>query len=159
MTDPGVASGDFVTVVPCCGTINNRGDMVAFSCGLAGCRALIRQESGWVDLNSLVEPGTSMYLCERGLHQRSWTNRRFRIHGGRTASRISCDAFAPRLSSPYCGRCVMQRPDHWPYTSYGQKRNFTPLAVKCCDLLQDLRTLFIDTTNQKRLIPRDIAQK
>jgi len=63
MTDLGVASGDFVTVIPCCGTINNRGDIVAFSCGAAGCRAMIRQNNGWVDLNTLVGPGTQLYLA------------------------------------------------------------------------------------------------
>ena len=63
MTDLGVASGDFVTVIPCCGTINNRGDIIAFSCGAAGCRAMIRQKNDWVDLNTLVGPGTHLYLA------------------------------------------------------------------------------------------------
>jgi hypothetical protein len=63
MQDLSVASGDFVTIVPCCGTLNNRGGIVAFSCGSNGCRAVVRQGDEWVDLNTLVVPGTTMYLA------------------------------------------------------------------------------------------------
>jgi probable HAF family extracellular repeat protein len=64
LLDLGVPGGDFVSVVPCCNGINNRGDIVGFSCpGPTGnCRALIWFGNKWVDLNDLVLPGTALYL-------------------------------------------------------------------------------------------------
>lgn len=63
MQDLGVPSGDFVAVAPCCGTINNRGDIVGFSCpGPKGnCRAVLWRNHKWTDLNDLA-PGSPMYL-------------------------------------------------------------------------------------------------
>jgi probable HAF family extracellular repeat protein len=63
MQDLGLAEGDFVTVAPCCGTINNHGDVVAFSCpGPFGlCRAMLWKNHEWTDLNTLV-PAGSAYL-------------------------------------------------------------------------------------------------
>jgi probable HAF family extracellular repeat protein len=54
---------DFVSVIPCCGSVNNRGEIVGFSCpGPAGtCRALLYSDHKWQDLNALTLPG-SPYL-------------------------------------------------------------------------------------------------
>lgn len=64
MQDLGVPSGDFVAVAPCCGTVNNREEVVGFSCPgpLGSCRAVIWRDSAWMDLNTLVLPGSPMYL-------------------------------------------------------------------------------------------------
>lgn len=63
MQDLGVPSGDFVAVAPCCGTLNNRGDVVGFSCPgpLGACRAVLLRNQKWADLNDLA-PGSPMYL-------------------------------------------------------------------------------------------------
>jgi probable HAF family extracellular repeat protein len=62
MQDLGVAHGDFVTVLPCCGTIDNHGNMAGFSCGPNGCRAVVYGDHRWTDLNTLIRPGTGLYL-------------------------------------------------------------------------------------------------
>ena len=62
MRDLGVAAGDFVTIVPCCGSISNRGEMVGFSCGPNGCRAVVYSDQGWVALNKLTLPGSPLDL-------------------------------------------------------------------------------------------------
>jgi probable HAF family extracellular repeat protein len=63
MQDLGVPSGDFVAVAPCCGTLNNRDDVVGFSCPgpLGTCRAVLLRNQKWTDLNDLA-PGSPMYL-------------------------------------------------------------------------------------------------
>jgi hypothetical protein len=63
MQDLGLPAGDFVAVAPCCGTLNNRGDIVAFSCPgpLGTCRAVLYRNNKWTDLNDLA-PGSPMYL-------------------------------------------------------------------------------------------------
>jgi len=64
MQDLGVPDGDFVSVVPCCNAINNSGDIVGFSCPgpMGNCRAIVRRNNQWVDMNELALPGTSLYL-------------------------------------------------------------------------------------------------
>jgi len=63
MQDLGLPARDFVAVIPCCGTLNNRGDMVGFSCPgpLGTCRAVLLRNHTWLDLNDLA-PGSPMYL-------------------------------------------------------------------------------------------------
>ncbi len=63
MQDLGAPAGDFVAVAPCCGTVNNRGEIVGFSCpGPQGnCRAVLWRNHKWTDLNDLA-PGSPMYL-------------------------------------------------------------------------------------------------
>jgi hypothetical protein len=63
MQDLGLPTGDFVTIVPCCGSLNNRGDIVGFSCPgpLGTCRAVLYGNHEWTDLNDLA-PGSPMYL-------------------------------------------------------------------------------------------------
>jgi uncharacterized membrane protein len=64
MKDLGVPAGDFVAIAPCCGTINNSGNVVGFSCPgpLGTCRAILWRNNGWTDLNDLVRPGSQLYL-------------------------------------------------------------------------------------------------
>ena len=64
MQDLGLPSGDFVAVVPCCGTLNNRGDIVGFSCPgpMGTCRAVVWRNHTWTDLNDLLLPGSPMYV-------------------------------------------------------------------------------------------------
>jgi probable HAF family extracellular repeat protein len=63
MQDLGLPSDDFVAIAPCCGTLNNRGDIVGFSCPgpLGTCRAVAYRNHTWTDLNDLA-PGSPMYL-------------------------------------------------------------------------------------------------
>jgi probable HAF family extracellular repeat protein len=64
MRDLGVPANDFVGVAACCHTINNREEVVGFSCpGPFGtCRALLWEENVPIDLNTLVTPGSPWYL-------------------------------------------------------------------------------------------------
>jgi hypothetical protein len=50
-------------VAPCCGTVNDRGEIAGFSCtGPNGnCRAVLYRNNKWTDLNDLA-PGSPMYL-------------------------------------------------------------------------------------------------
>lgn len=63
MQDLGVPTDDFVAIAPCCGTLNNRGDIVGFSCPgpMGTCRAVVYRNHTWTDLNDLA-PGSPMYL-------------------------------------------------------------------------------------------------
>lgn len=63
MQDLGTVSGDSVSVAPCCNTINNRREIVGFSCpGPMGiCRAFLWQGKQPLDLNALA-PGSPLYL-------------------------------------------------------------------------------------------------
>ena len=62
--DLGVPEGDSVSIIPCCNSINSRGDIVAFSCpgSREVCRTEIRRDGKWIDLNTLALPGTNLYL-------------------------------------------------------------------------------------------------
>ena len=64
MRDLGVPSGDLVAVIPCCGTINDRGDAAGFSCPgpMGSCRAVLWRNNAWTDLNTLLSPGAPLYL-------------------------------------------------------------------------------------------------
>jgi hypothetical protein len=64
MQDLDLPANDFVSVAPCCHTINNRGDVVGFSCPgpLGGCRALLWEDSVPIDLNTLMSAGSPWYL-------------------------------------------------------------------------------------------------
>lgn len=63
MQDLGTVSGDFASAAPCCHTINNRREVVGFSCpGPNGtCRAFLWQGKEPLDLNALA-PGSPLYL-------------------------------------------------------------------------------------------------
>jgi uncharacterized membrane protein len=65
--DLGTPEGDFVSVAPCCSTVNNRGDIAGFSCPgpLGTCRAVLYTNNRWYDLNELTLPG-SAYLTGVG---------------------------------------------------------------------------------------------
>jgi probable HAF family extracellular repeat protein len=58
MGDFGAFPGSFVTVPPCCNTINNRGEIAGFSIEANGTRALVWQGKTPVDLNTLVPKGS-----------------------------------------------------------------------------------------------------
>jgi probable HAF family extracellular repeat protein len=64
MQDLGLPANDFVSVAGCCHTINNRGDVVGFSCPgpLGGCRALLWEDNVPIDLNTLMSAGSPWYL-------------------------------------------------------------------------------------------------
>ena len=59
-------NSDPVNIIPCCGTINNRGEMVGFSCPgpMGNCRAIVWFEADQapVDLNTLIPAGSAWYL-------------------------------------------------------------------------------------------------
>ena len=63
MQDLGTVSDDFASAAPCCHTINNRREVVGFSCpGPNGmCRAFLWQGKEPLDLNALA-PGSRLYL-------------------------------------------------------------------------------------------------
>jgi probable HAF family extracellular repeat protein len=63
MHDLGTIIGDFASAAPCCHTINNRHEIVGFSCpGPNGmCRAFLWQGKDPLDLNALA-PGSPLYL-------------------------------------------------------------------------------------------------
>lgn len=63
MQDLGTVPGDFASAAPCCHTINNRREVVGFSCpGPMGmCRAFLWQGKDLLDLNVLA-PGSPLYL-------------------------------------------------------------------------------------------------
>jgi probable HAF family extracellular repeat protein len=60
----GTLPGDFLSVAPCCNTINNRGQVVGFSIpGPQGSgRAFIWQNGVMADLNTLIPAGSPWYL-------------------------------------------------------------------------------------------------
>ena len=62
MQDLGAFPGAFVTVAPCCKTINDRGEVVGFAIDPSGFRALIWQNNVPVDLNTLIPAGSGWYL-------------------------------------------------------------------------------------------------
>ncbi len=64
MQDLGVPDGDFVSVTPCCSNINSRGEITAFSCPgpMGSCRAVLWSDHVWTDLNTLLLPGSPLYL-------------------------------------------------------------------------------------------------
>ena len=53
---------DFVTIAPCCRTVNDRRQVVGFSCGPSGCRAFLWQDNTLMDLNDLIPAGSGWYL-------------------------------------------------------------------------------------------------
>jgi len=54
MQDYGAFSGAFLTVAPCCKTINNSGEVVGFAIDGNGPRALVWQDKKPVDMNHLI---------------------------------------------------------------------------------------------------------
>jgi len=62
MQDYGAFSGAFLTVAPCCKTINNSGEVVGFAIDGNGPRALVWQDKKPVDMNKLIPPGSPWYL-------------------------------------------------------------------------------------------------
>jgi probable HAF family extracellular repeat protein len=64
MHDLGLPNGDFASVAPCCNAINNRNDVVGFSCPgpKGGCRAIAWQDRVPVDLNELIPANSPWYL-------------------------------------------------------------------------------------------------
>jgi probable HAF family extracellular repeat protein len=64
MQDLGIFPGAVVTLPPCCHTINNKGEVVGFSIdGTTGnMRAVLWQNSGPIDLNTLIPAGSPWYL-------------------------------------------------------------------------------------------------
>ena len=61
MQDLGTLPDDFLSVAPCCRTVNERRQVVGFSIGPAGPRAFLWQDGMMRDLNDLV-PGSPLYL-------------------------------------------------------------------------------------------------
>ena len=63
MQDLGTISGDFASAAPCCHTINNKREVVGFSCPgpMGNCRAFLWQGKELLDLNGL-SPGSPLYL-------------------------------------------------------------------------------------------------
>ena len=70
MQDLGVPEGDFVSVAPCCRTVNNRGEIAGFSCpGPTGnCRAVLYIDNKWHDLNDLTLPGSAYLTGVSGIN-------------------------------------------------------------------------------------------
>jgi probable HAF family extracellular repeat protein len=64
--DLGTLEGDFLSVAPCCHTINNRGQIVGFSIpGPFGSgRAFLWQNGVMTDLNTLIPKGSPWYLLQ-----------------------------------------------------------------------------------------------
>jgi hypothetical protein len=64
MQDLGAFPGAVATIIPCCNTINDRGEMVGFSIdGSTGnTRALLWQEKVPMDLNNFIPAGSPWYL-------------------------------------------------------------------------------------------------
>ena len=64
MKDIGSLPGAVVTVTPCCGSINDRGEAVGFSVdGTTGnIRAFVWQNGEITDLNSLIPADSPLYL-------------------------------------------------------------------------------------------------
>jgi probable HAF family extracellular repeat protein len=64
--DLGILSGDFLTVAPCCQTINEKSQVVGFSCPgpLGSCRAFLWQpkQNLLTDLNTLLPANSPWYL-------------------------------------------------------------------------------------------------
>ena len=54
MQDLGEPEGAFATGIPCCHTINNRGEIVGFSLGLNGPRAYLWKHGQMIDLNTAI---------------------------------------------------------------------------------------------------------
>jgi probable HAF family extracellular repeat protein len=62
MQDLGTLPGAFVTVPPCCNAINDRGDVIGFSCDPSGCHAMLWKDKKAIDLNTLIPAGSPWYL-------------------------------------------------------------------------------------------------
>ena len=66
MHDLGILPGDFVAIAPCCHTLNDKRQVVGFSCPgpMGSCRAFLwqPQEGVLTDLNTLIAPGSPWYL-------------------------------------------------------------------------------------------------
>jgi probable HAF family extracellular repeat protein len=64
MQDLGTLAGDFLSVAPCCHTINNRRQVVGFSIPgpLGSGRAFLWQDGAMFDLNTLIPKGSPWYL-------------------------------------------------------------------------------------------------
>lgn len=61
MQDLGTLPGDFLSVAPCCDTINDRREVVGFSIGDMGPRAFLWRNGVMTDLNDIA-PGSPLYL-------------------------------------------------------------------------------------------------
>ena len=58
-----VFPGAALTVPPCCNTINNRGEIVGFSCdSMFNCRAVLWHGKTLLDMNALIPPDSPWYL-------------------------------------------------------------------------------------------------
>jgi probable HAF family extracellular repeat protein len=66
MKDLGTLPGDFLSVAPCCNTINNRGQVVGFSLPgpLGSGRAFLWQNGVMSDLNTLIPKDSPWYLLQ-----------------------------------------------------------------------------------------------
>jgi probable HAF family extracellular repeat protein len=60
--DLGAPPGAFVTGVPCCHTINNRGQVVGFSIGPSGPHAFLWEDGAVTDLNTLIPANPGLIL-------------------------------------------------------------------------------------------------
>jgi probable HAF family extracellular repeat protein len=66
MQDLGLPAGDFVSLAPCCNTINNWGQVVGFSFPgpLGSSRAILWQNKVPIDLNTLIPKDSPWYLLD-----------------------------------------------------------------------------------------------
>jgi probable HAF family extracellular repeat protein len=66
MQDLGLPAGDFVSLAPCCNTINDRGQVVGFSFPgpLGSGRAILWQNKLPIDLNTLISKDSPWYLLD-----------------------------------------------------------------------------------------------
>jgi probable HAF family extracellular repeat protein len=62
MHDIGALPGAFVTVAPCCNTLNNLGEVVGFSIDDSGIRAFVWKDSVMTDLNDLIPADSGWFL-------------------------------------------------------------------------------------------------
>jgi probable HAF family extracellular repeat protein len=62
MHDIGTLPGAFVTVAPCCHTLNNRGEVVGYSIDDSGIRAFVWKDKVVTDLNDLIPADSGWFL-------------------------------------------------------------------------------------------------